>query len=206
MFVEGITSQEKINKYDLDYPRKEICLNFQFRIPDENKDIEEIEKVILEHSIVENKRIDTQGQYKVFFNGIIDIKLIYASSQEDLKRHNCNISKSFASFIPIEIGETNGEQINKKEPIMFVEEGLVNKLNNREISISLLILACTIDVKVEEKENKATNVKVIEEEKKKVKSVKDKNIKKDNNELEDVDIELEYDMSKESGFFEIRWE
>ena len=89
---------------------------------------------------------------------------------------------------------------------MFVEETLANKLNSREISVSLLILACTIDGKVEEKENKATNVKVIEEEKRKIKSVKDKNIKKDNNELEDVDIELEYDMSKESGFFEIRWE
>lgn len=85
MYVEGVTSQDKISKYKLNYPRKEICLNFQFRIPEEDQDIGKIEKVILENSIVENRRIETQGQYKVFFHGLIDIKLIYTSAKEDSK-------------------------------------------------------------------------------------------------------------------------
>ncbi|RXM74845.1 hypothetical protein DP144_11970 [Clostridium tetani] len=213
MYVEGITSQDKISKYELDYPRKEICLNFQFRIPEEDQDIGKIEKVILENSIVENKRIETQGQYKVFFHGLIDIKLIYTSAKEDSKRCLSNIQKSLASFIPVEVSSINGEGDSKKEPIMFVEEVLVNKLNNREISISLLILACTVDRKVEEKENKATPLKIMEEETKKMleraedkNKIKEKNIKIDNSKSGDVDIELEYDMAKENGFFEISWE
>ncbi|AAO35167.1 hypothetical protein DP149_04495 [Clostridium tetani] len=213
MYVEGITSQDKISKYELDYPRKEICLNFQFRIPEEDQDIGKIEKVILENSIVENKRIETQGQYKVFFHGLIDIKLIYTSAKEDSKRYLSNIQKSLASFIPVEVSSINGEGDSKKEPIMFVEEVLVNKLNNREISISLLILACTVDRKVEEKENKATPLKIMEEETKKMleraedkNKIKEKNIKIDNSKSGDVDIELEYDMAKENGFFEISWE
>ncbi|BDR66142.1 hypothetical protein K144316041_03650 [Clostridium tetani] len=213
MYVEGVTSQDKISKYKLNYPRKEICLNFQFRIPEEDQDIGKIEKVILENSIVENKRIETQGQYKVFFHGLIDIKLIYTSAKEDSKRYLSNIQKSFASFIPVEISSINGEGHSKKEPIMFVEEVLVNKLNNREISISLLILACTMDRKVEERKDRATPLKIMEEETKKIlervedkNKIKEKNIKIDNSKSGDVDIELEYDMAKENGFFEISWE
>ncbi|AVP55331.1 Uncharacterised protein [Clostridium tetani] len=213
MYVEGITSQDKISKYKLNYPRKEICLNFQFRIPEEDQDIGKIEKVILENSIVENRRIETQGQYKVFFHGLIDIKLIYTSAKEDSKRYLSNIQKSFASFIPVEISSIKVEGHSKKEPIMFVEEVLVNKLNNREISISLLILACTMDRKVEERKDRATPLKIMEEETKKIlervedkNKIKEKNIKIDNSKSGDVDIELEYDMAKENGFFEISWE
>ncbi len=213
MDIEGIVTQEEINRYKLNYPRKEICLSFQFRIPEEDQDIGKIEKVILENSIVENKRIETQGQYKVFFHGLIDIKLIYTSAKEDSKRYLSSIQKSFASVIPVEISSINGDGDSKKDPIMFVEEALVNKLNNREISISLLILACTIDRKVEEKENRATPLKIMEEETKKMlervedkNKIKEKNIKIDNSKSGDVDIELEYDMAKENGFFEISWE
>ncbi|MBV1821857.1 hypothetical protein KUA25_27945, partial [Bacteroidales bacterium MSK.15.36] len=114
MHIEGIASQNEISKYELSYPRKEIYLNFQFKIPEEYDDIEKIEKVILKHSVLESKRINTQGQNKVFFNGLIDIEIIYISAK-DKKRYSSNTSKSFTSFIPIDVTEgVEGDGASKK--------------------------------------------------------------------------------------------
>lgn len=220
MHIEGITSQDEISKYELSYPRKEIYLNFQFKIPEEYDDIEKIEKVILKHSVLESKRINTQGQDKVFLNGLIDIEIIYISSKDE-KRYSSNTSKSFTSFIPIDVAEgfegtvegVEGDGASKKEVIIFVEDVLANKINHREISVSLLILAGILVEKVKEEKNRDIPLKIMEEETDKIlksienkSKIKEENIKINDNKSENIDIELEYDMEKENGFFEIRWE
>jgi len=213
MHIEGIASQDEISKYELSYPRKEIYLNFQFKIPEEYDDIEKIEKVILKYSVLESKRINTQGQDKVFFNGLIDIEIIYISSK-DKKRCSSNTSKSFTSFIPIDVAEgVEGDGASKKEVIIFAEDVLANKINHREISVSLLILAGILVEKVKEEKNRDTPLKIMEEETDKIlksienkSKIKEENIKINDSKSENIDIELEYDMEKENGFFEVRWE
>lgn len=213
MHIEGIASQDEISKYELSYPRKEIYLNFQFKIPEEYDDIEKIEKVILKYSVLESKRINTQGQDKVFFYGLIDIEIIYISSK-DKKRYSSNTSKSFTSFIPIDVAEgVEGDGASKKEVIIFAEDVLANKINHREISVSLLILAGILVEKVKDEKNRDTPLKIMEEETDKIlksienkSKIKEENIKINDSKSENIDIELEYDMEKENGFFEIRWE
>lgn len=216
--IEGVVSQKEINQYKLNYPRKEVCLNFQFRLSDEERNIGKIDKVILKHSISENKGIETQGHYKNFFHSFIDITIIYISS-EDSKKYSSNISKSFASFIPVEIKRDNDGKVIEKDTIMFMEEALINELNKREVSISLLMLVCTIDRKVnmyrefKNKENSIKQLNVMEEETKKMleniedkNEVKEKNVKLNNDKLEDVDVELEYDMKSKNKFLDLEYE
>lgn len=216
--IEGVVSQKEINQYKLNYPRKEVCLNFQLKLSDEEKDIDKIDKIILKHSISENKGIETQGKYKNFFHGFIDITIIYISS-EDSKKYSSNMRKSFASFIPVEIERDNDGEIIEKDTIMFVEEALINESNRKEVCICLLMLICTIDRKVnmyrefKNKENRVKSLNVMEEETKQMleniedkDEVKEKSIKLNNDKLEDVDVELEYDMQSKNKFIDLEYE
>ncbi|MBV1822232.1 hypothetical protein KUA25_29945, partial [Bacteroidales bacterium MSK.15.36] len=117
-------------------------------------------------------------------------------------------------FIPIDVAEgVEGDGASKKEVIIFVEDVLANKINHREISVSLLILAGILVEKVKEEKNRDIPLKIMEEETDKIlksienkSKIKEENIKINDNKSENIDIELEYDMEKENGFFEIRWE
>ncbi|NSJ92661.1 hypothetical protein G7A79_26685 [Coprococcus sp. MSK.21.13] len=67
--------------------------------------------------------------------------------------------------------------------------------------------------KVKEEKNRDTPLKIMEEETDKIlksienkSKIKEENIKINDSKSENIDIELEYDMEKENGFFEIRWE
>ncbi|EPS49260.1 hypothetical protein CFSAN002367_17643 [Clostridium botulinum CFSAN002367] len=63
--ILGVTSEEKISKYNIQYPYKEFCKSYIISLTKNKPKIGQILKVFLKPKINEWKYIFTQGQFKI---------------------------------------------------------------------------------------------------------------------------------------------
>lgn len=75
--ILGITSEEEISKYNIQYPYKEFCKSYTIRLTKSKPKIGQILKVFLKPKINEWKYIFTQGEFKIFIEGSIKIRILF---------------------------------------------------------------------------------------------------------------------------------
>ncbi len=151
--ILGITSEEEISKYNIQYPYKEFCKSYTISLVNNNLKIGQILKVFLEPKIREWKYIFTQGQYKIFIEGCINIRVLFLENPYDENIYSTEINKIISGFLPVESDYTDN-----LKPTLFIEEAFIDSLNENKFSVSLLIAMGTIS------EKKYKNKKVIDKE------------------------------------------
>ena len=137
--ILGITSEEEISKYNIQYPYKEFCKSYTISLVNNNPKIGQILKVFLEPKIREWKYIFTQGQYKIFMEGCINIRVLFLENPYDENIYSTEINKIISGFLPVESDYTDN-----LKPTLFIEEAFIASLNENKFSVSLLIGMGTI--------------------------------------------------------------
>jgi len=137
--ILGITSEEEISKYNIQYPYKEFCKSYTISLVNNDPKIGQILKVFLEPKIREWKYIFTQGQYKIFMEGCINIRVLFLENPYDENIYSTEINKIISGFLPVESDYTDN-----LKPTLFIEEAFIDPLNENKFSVSLLIGMGTI--------------------------------------------------------------
>lgn len=137
--ILGITSEEEISKYNIQYPYKEFCKSYTISLLNNNPKIGQILKVFLEPKIREWKYIFTQGKYKIFMEGCINIRVLFLENPYDEDIYSTEINKIISGFLPVESDYTDN-----LKPTLFIEEAFIAPLNENKFSVSLLIGMGTI--------------------------------------------------------------
>jgi hypothetical protein len=198
--ISGVITQENLNSYDLQYPRKEICETFGISLSEDMPKVETPLQVYFDTEVVENKVIYTQGENKAFLHGIITTKIVYVADEASKPINTIEFYKHFSCSLPI--NNTSNRDITTK---VFIEDAIVTEENNTGFFISLLLLVCPIytsninkyeEVEVIPKREKINKIDKPREETTKL-SMPVKN--------NDVDIEIEYDMNMKGQYFESGW-
>ncbi len=154
--IFGITSEEEISKYNIQYPYEEFCKSYTIKLAKGKPKIGQILKVFLEPKITEWKYIFTQGgQYKIFIEGAINIKVLFLENQYDENIYSTEISRIISGFLPVESDYTDS-----LKPTLFIEEAFITPLNGNKFSVSLLI-AMGIILQIED-ENVKEYTKVLD--------------------------------------------
>ncbi|NFG91358.1 RNA polymerase subunit sigma, partial [Clostridium botulinum] len=151
--ILGITSEEEISKYNIQYPYKEFCKSYTIRLTKSKPKIGQILKVFLKPKINEWKYIFTQGEFKIFIEGSIKIRILFLENQRDQDIYSTEINKIISGFLPVE-----SSCMDNLKPTLFIEEAFIDSLNENKFSVSLLIAMGTIS------EEKCKNKKVIDKE------------------------------------------
>ncbi|MCS4513630.1 RNA polymerase subunit sigma [Clostridium botulinum] len=152
--ILGITSEEEISKYNIQYPYKEFCKSYTIRLTKSKPKIGQILKVFLKPKINEWKYIFTQGEFKIFIEGSIKIRILFLENPYDQDIYSTEINKIISGFLPVE-----SSCMDNLKPTLFIEEAFIDSLNENKFSVSLLIAMGTIS------EEKCKNKKVIDKEK-----------------------------------------
>ena len=137
--ILGITSEEEISKYNIQYPYKEFCKSYTISLVNNDPKIGQILKVFLEPKIREWKYIFTEGQYKIFMEGCINIRVLFLENPYDEDIYSTEINKIISGFLPVESDYTDN-----LKPTLFIEEAFIAPLNENKFSVSLLIGMGTI--------------------------------------------------------------
>ncbi|MCR1934029.1 hypothetical protein [Clostridium tepidum] len=132
--IFGITSEEEIVKYNIQYPYEEFCKSCTIKLAKNKPKIGQILEVYLKPKITEWKYIFTQGQYKIFIEGAINIKVLFLENSYDENIYSTEISRIVSGFLPLESDYTEN-----LKPTLFIEEAFVKPLNGNKFSVSLLI-------------------------------------------------------------------
>ncbi|RUT61907.1 RNA polymerase subunit sigma, partial [Clostridium botulinum] len=151
--ILGVTSEEEISKYNIQYPYKEFCKSYIISLTKNKPKIGQILKVFLKPKINEWKYIFTQGQFKIFIEGSIKIRILFLENQSDQDIYSTEINKIISGFLPVESG-----CMDNLKPTLFIEEAFIDALNENKFSVSLLIAIGTIS------EEKCKNKEVIDKE------------------------------------------
>ncbi|NFP52743.1 RNA polymerase subunit sigma [Clostridium botulinum] len=151
--ILGITSEEEISKYNIQYPYKEFCKSYTIRLTKSKPKIGQILKVFLKPKINEWKYIFTQGEFKIFIEGSIKIRILFLENQSDQDIYSTEINKIISGFLPVE-----SDCMDNLKPTLFIEEAFIDALNENKFSVSLLIAIGTIS------EEKCKNKEVIDKE------------------------------------------
>ncbi|WP_409068513.1 hypothetical protein ACFLKB_14200 [Clostridium sp. FAM 1755] len=153
--IVGITSEEEISKYNIQYPYEEFCKSYTIKLTKSKPKIGQILKVSLEPKISEWKYIFTQGQYKIFIEGVINIKVLFLENPYDENIYSTEISRIISGFLTVESDYTDS-----LKPTLFIEEAFITPLNGNKFSVSLLI-AMGIILQIED-ENVKEYTKVLD--------------------------------------------
>ncbi len=190
--ILGITSEEEISKYNIQYPYKEFCKSYTISLVNNKPKIRQILKVFLEPEIREWKYIFTQGQYKIFMEGCINIRVLFLENPYDENIYSTEINKIISGFLPVESDYTDN-----LKPTLFIEEAFIDSLNENKFSVSLLIAMGTIS------EKKYKNKKVIDKEENFQQEIDFKEeVQYENIEDVDFDEEVQYENIEDADFKE----
>ena len=188
--ILGITSEEEISKYNIQYPYKEFCKSYTISLVNNNPRIGQILKVFLEPKIREWKYIFTQGQYKIFMEGCINIRVLFLENPYDENIYSTEINKIISGFLPVESDYTDS-----LKPTLFIEEAFIAPLNENKFSVSLLIGMGTILQMENEDVKEYTEVLEVEDNFK-------EEIEYDNMEEVDLKEDIEYGYIQDVNFKE----
>lgn len=198
--ISGVITQENLNSYDLQYPRKEICETFGINFPEDMPKVETPLQVYFDTEVIENKIINTQGENKAFLHGIITTKIVYVADETSKSINTIEFYKHFSSILPI--NNTSNKQIATK---VFIEDASVVQQDDRGFYIALLLLICPV---YGEEIDKYKEVEIMP----KTESInKIEKPKEENKNLTmpvkngDMDIEIQYDMNMKGQYFEANW-
>ncbi|KRU24583.1 hypothetical protein WG71_34020 [Clostridium sporogenes] len=190
--ILGITSEEEISKYNIQYPYKEFCKSYTIRLTKSKPKIGQILKVFLKPKINEWKYIFTQGEFKIFIEGSIKIRILFLENQRDQDIYSTEINKIISGFLPVE-----SRCMDNLKPTLFIEEAFIDSLNENKFSVSLLIAMGTIS------EEKCKNKKVIDKEEnfEQDEDLKEE-VKYENIEDEDLKEEVQYENIEDTDLKE----
>ncbi|MCS4439942.1 RNA polymerase subunit sigma [Clostridium botulinum] len=190
--ILGITSEEEISKYNIQYPYKEFCKSYTIRLTKSKPKIGQILKVFLKPKINEWKYIFTQGEFKIFIEGSIKIRILFLENPYDQDIYSTEINKIISGFLPVE-----SSCMDNLKPTLFIEEAFIDSLNENKFSVSLLIAMGTIS------EEKCKNKKVIDKEKNFEQQIDFKEeVQYENIEDADFKEEVQYENIEDADFEE----
>ncbi|OSB02287.1 RNA polymerase subunit sigma [Clostridium botulinum] len=190
--ILGITSEEEISKYNIQYPYKEFCKSYTIRLTKSKPKIGQILKVFLKPKINEWKYIFTQGEFKIFIEGSIKIRILFLENPYDQDIYSTEINKIISGFLPVE-----SSCMDNLKPTLFIEEAFIDSLNENKFSVSLLIAMGTIS------EEKCKNKKVIDKEKNFEQQIDFKEeVQYENIEDADFEEEVQYENIEDADFKE----
>lgn len=198
--ISGVIDQEKLNSYNLQYPRKEMCETFGINFSEDMPGVETPLQIFFDTEVLENKVIYTQEENKVFLHGIITTKIVYVADEESKPINTIEFYKHFSCILPI--NNTSNKEIAAK---VFIEDASVIQQNDKGFYVALLLLICPVYGKDIDKYKeveimpKIESINKIEKPKEETKNL---TMPVKNG---DMDIEIEYDMNMKGQYFEANW-